>query len=65
MVYLLIGTKPLAGLMMTYCRLKPWEQTTVNLNQHTKIVMQESAFENIICKMSAILFKSQVSVSQR
>ena len=44
--------------MLIYCQLEPEEQTSVkNINENTNIFFQENAFENVVCKMFAILFR--------
>ena len=36
-----------------------WEQTQEILNQNTNSFFGENAFENVVCKMSAIVFMAQ------
>ena len=49
----LLGAKPLAEPMLTYCQLDPWEQISVNWKSN--IFIHENAFENVVCEMAAIL----------
>ena len=42
-----IGTKPLSEPMLADCQLDIWEPN--------KIFVQENSFENVVCKMVAIL----------
>ena len=55
----LFGAKPLPEPVLTYCQLVPWEQTSMNYNQNTKLFIHEYAFENVVCKMAAILFRGR------
>ena len=49
----LFGAKPLPEPMLTYCQLDRQEQTSVIFqNQSSNIVIQENAFENVVCKMA-------------
>ena len=38
--------KPLPGPMLTYC---PREQTSMNWNQHTRILIEDNSFQNVVC----------------
>ena len=52
-----LSTKPLSGPMLTYCnlrRLRP-KFSEIWIKQNTTIFLQEIDFENVICKMAAIL----------
>ena len=51
----LFGAKPLPERMLAYYQLDPWEQLKGNLNQNTKLFIDEDAFQNIFCKVAAIL----------
>ena len=46
-----VGTKPLPEPMLTYCQLK--------FESNTKILIEENAFPNVVCKMVAILCRPQ------
>ena len=50
MSWVIIG--PGNGLALVWCQAITWTN-----DQNTKIFIQENAFENVICKMSAILFR--------
>ena len=41
----LTGAKSFSEPMLTYCGLKPWKQLQWNVNQNTKISIQENAFK--------------------
>ena len=55
------GAKPLPEPMLTY-----FLRITIqwNLNQNMIIFCQENAFENIVCKMSAILYRAQCIIAE-
>ena len=55
----LIGVKPLSEPMLIYCKLNPLEQTSLKFELNALTFLEEIAFENVICKMSAILFWPQ------
>ena len=54
----LFGTKPLPEPILTYCQLDPEEQTSVKIESKYKISTEENAFENVVCKMEAILSRA-------
>ena len=43
-------TKPLSETMLVYCKLEPHEQTSVNSNWDSNILIQEKAFEYVVCQ---------------
>ena len=45
--------------MMIYCQLNPQEQISVRFESEFSDFNQQNAFENIVCKMSAISIRSQ------
>ena len=50
------GAKPLSEPMLVYyCFMDPCNKFQWILNQNTVILIQESNFKNVICKMAAIL----------
>ena len=51
----LFGSKPLSELMLPYCQLGPKEHISIRFIWNSEVFTQENAFENIICKMVAIL----------
>ena len=51
----LFGAKPLPKPMLGYCRLDPYEQTSVKFHQTTKLFIHKNACENIVCEMASIL----------
>ena len=52
----LFVTKPLPEPMLTYCQLDPLEQIKqLNSNQNTKPFIHKNVFEDVVCKMAAIL----------
>ena len=54
------SAKPSPEPMLEHCQLDPQEQTSAKkMNQNTQDFFQDYAFENIVCKMVAILFKPQ------
>ena len=55
----LFGAKPLPQTTLTYCQLAPWEQSEILINIQ-KPLIHENAFENVICEMTAILFKERL-----
>ena len=59
MAWHLFSTKSLSEPILTYCQLNPFEQVKWNFSQNTTIFIEENGFENIIYKMSAILFQLQ------
>ena len=50
----LFGTKPLSKPMLGYCHPKLRNKLQWNFNQNTKLLINEIAFENIVCKMTTI-----------
>ena len=54
----LFGVKPLSEPMLNYHQLDPWVQTSVKLIKIRKFI-HESASENIVCEMAAILFRGR------
>ena len=48
----LVSTKPLSRPMLEFCAFNHWEQTTA---KNAYILIQENAFENVVCKTAAIL----------
>ena len=59
MAYHLCSAKPLPALTLNYCQFDPLEYISVKFNSNTIIFIQENLFENVVCKMSAILFGPQ------
>ena len=51
----LFGAKPLSKPMLGFGQLDPKEQTSMKFDLKYQIFIHESTFENIICKMVAIL----------
>ena len=51
----LIGTISVFEPMMAYYLLDTWEQTSVIFNKNSNFFIEEIAFENAVCKISAIL----------
>ena len=49
------GAKSLSKLMLGYCELDRWEQTSVKSESKYKIFIRENAFENVVSEMVAIL----------
>ena len=47
----LFGAKPLPEPMLAYCQLDPQEQTSVKFQPKYKILIDENAFENIVCQI--------------
>ena len=56
----LVGAKPLSESVLEYCLLDICEQ---NFNLNSNVFIQENAFENIVCKMSAILSRRQCVIN--
>ena len=50
----LFSGKPLSKPMLV-CSLNHWENNQFNSNQNATIFSQENKFENVVCKMAAIL----------
>ena len=60
MAYCLFSTtRPSPEPMLTFCQLGHRDKLQWNFNQNTIIFIQENAFENAVCTMSAILFSPQ------
>ena len=57
MAWCLFGTKPLPEPMLTYLSFGPLGTNQWNLNQKTKLFIQENAFEHVFCEMASILSK--------
>ena len=55
----LFGAKPLSEPVLEYCEFDPWEQTSVKFYSKFKNFIEENAFENVVCKMAAILFRGR------
>ena len=56
----LVGAKPLSEPMRDYRQLDPWEQKFSEIFiQNSYIFIQEKAFEQVVCKMAAILSRPQ------
>ena len=55
----LFGAKPLPETMLIYGQLVPEEKVQWKFNPNTKLFFQDNAFKNVVCKMAAILLKSQ------
>ena len=53
----LFGAKLLPELMLSYCQLDPWEQTSVKFESKYKIFIHENSLENVVCQMAVILFE--------
>ena len=52
----LFGAKPLSKPMLGYCQLNLLKnKLQLNLNENTKLFIQENASKNIICETVAIL----------
>ena len=60
MAWHLFGAKPLPEPMLIYCELDRWEQTSVKFESK---FMEENAYENVLCKMSAILSQPSSRIS--
>ena len=43
--------------LQTNCQLEPWGQTLIKFNWNSNIFLRVNAFENVVCKISAILFR--------
>ena len=54
MVCCLFGTKPLSEPMLAYCQLDPGKKLQWNMDQNTKIFIQEDSLENVVCLIAAI-----------
>ena len=60
MVCRLFGANPLPETILTYCYLEPQEKKLQwNLKQNIKRFNQQNTLENIVCKMSDILFRPE------
>ena len=60
MACLLVGARPISEPMLEYCQLDPWEQASVKFQSNLYIFfILESATENILCEMVAILFRER------
>ena len=46
----LLGAKPLPEPVLAYCQLDSWEQISVKSNRNSIIVIQENAFEIVVCQ---------------
>ena len=46
---------PLPETMLTYCQLDPQEQISMKFYRKNRFCIKKNAFENVMCKMSAIL----------
>ena len=55
----MFNTNPLSASDLAYYELDPWEQIDWNLNPSLHILSLANAFENVVCKLSAILFRLQ------
>ena len=56
----LFGAKPLSKPMLGYCQFTPLGTNfSENFNQNTKLFIHENASENVVCEMSAILFRGR------
>ena len=55
----LFGTKPLSKPMLGYCHLNLRNKLQWNFNQNTKLLINEIAFENIVCKMTTIFSRGR------
>ena len=51
----LFGAKPLSELMLRYCQLILWDQTSVTFCSKFKHFNLENLFENVPCQVAAIL----------
>ena len=61
----LCGARPLSEQMIMNDQLDTWRQSSWwGLNQTGKIFIHENAFENISCKMAAVLFLPQCFETQ-
>ena len=49
------GNKPLSEPMLEYCQFEPYKKPQWNHKRNLYIFIQENAFENVICKMAAIV----------
>ena len=58
-VMLWIWTKPLHKPMLTYVSWTCRNKLQLNLNKNTIIFIQQNIFENVICKMAAVLLKDR------
>ena len=50
-----VRTKPLSEAMLVYYQLSRWEQNAMIFESKYKIRSEENEFENVVCKMAAIL----------
>ena len=50
----LTGAKPLSEPMLPYCQLDHKEYISVKFHLKLKYVIQENAFETVVCEMAAI-----------
>ena len=58
--YRLYSAEPLSRTMLKLSIEYPLEHTSVKFNRNiTEIFIQANAFENVVCKMMAILFRPQ------
>ena len=57
----LFGAKPLPEPMLTYCEMYPKKQTSVKCESKYKtfLFIHENEFENIVCKILAILSRGR------
>ena len=57
-----LGTCSVPSLCLNHCwpilNRTLWNKPQWNLNQNIQLFFQQNAFENVVCKMSAILFQS-------
>ena len=51
----LFGAKPLPEPLLAYCQVDPVEHILLKFHLKSNVFMLENWFENVICKMMAIL----------
>ena len=59
MTFCLFGTKLSLKPMLSYSWLDPWEQISMKLVSRYKNFNSRKLFENVICKMQAIVYQPQ------
>ena len=57
----LFGAKPLPEPMMAYCQLDSWEQISVKFERNSIILIQENAFENVVCQCGGHFVQGEMS----
>ena len=60
----LFGAKPLPEPMLTYYQLHPyWNKLQWNINRNSNNFIVENAYQNLVCKLSAILCHPQCVIT--